>query len=81
MLNLKPKGLRTLAIHMRYAISSVFLILAHNTDCFVLRTPAILLKFAPVPFGTLCSFPLRNQKDEDEQVNLLILTFLIPFMR
>ena len=27
-----------------------------NTDCFVLRTLAILRKFAPVPFGTLCSF-------------------------
>ena len=47
--------------YMQHIISSVFFRLAHITDCSVLRTLAILRKFAPVSIGTLCSFPLSVQ--------------------
>ena len=54
--------LSTLAILLhKFLLYLAFFCLAHNTDCFVLRTLAILRKFAPVPIGTLCSFPLSVQ--------------------
>ena len=53
----------------------------HNTDCSVLRTLAFLRKFAPVPFGTLCSFTLGHQKQKSAHASMALFLFPMTIMR